>query len=94
MAIEIKTTATRASNVSAERIWSKLRLSLRPISAKDRMFFTERLALLLETGHSLHASLETVGQQVDNHLMHNIVAQLREDLLRIQYLEVFFGRAG
>ncbi len=80
MAIEIKTAAASGSAASSKTGWKDLRLLTKPISAKDRMFFTERLALLLETGHSLHASLETVGQQVDNRLMRNIVEQMREDI--------------
>lgn len=80
MAIEIKSTATSASESSRGTRWRDLRLLAKPVSARDRMFFTERLALLLETGHSLHASLETVGKQVDNKLMRELVAQLREDI--------------
>ncbi len=80
MAIEIKSTAASSSNSSSATSWKDLRLLAKPISAKDRMFFTERLALLLETGHSLHASLETVGHQADNKLMRDLITQLREDI--------------
>ena len=80
MAIEIKSAAASASDSSSVTSWKDLRLLTKPLSAKDRMFFTERLALLLETGHSLHASLETVGQQADNKLMRELITQLREDI--------------
>ncbi len=36
------------------------------VTAKDRMFFTEQLALLLETGTSLHAALGIMKQQAGN----------------------------
>lgn len=36
------------------------------LRARDRMFFTEQLALLLETGVTLHASLKALKEQSDN----------------------------
>ncbi len=50
------------------------------ISSKDKMFFTERLALLLETGNSIHPSLEALRAQSDNPKMIAIIDELVEDL--------------
>lgn len=48
----------------------------RPIRAEDRMFFTEQLSLLLETGTALHSSLLTLkGQTPDIN-----VRQILDDL--------------
>ena len=35
-------------------------------SSSDRMFFTEQLALLLETGESLHGALTAIVTQTEN----------------------------
>ncbi len=50
------------------------------IKASERMFFTERLALLLETGTSLHTSLETLTGQIENPQLQEVVKTLSEDV--------------
>lgn len=47
---------------------------------RERMFFTEQLALLLETGTPLHAALKALGKQVDNPAMAEIIAGLQEHI--------------
>ena len=44
------------------------------------MFFTERLALLLETGNALHTSLDTLAEQVDNPSLREVINKLKEDI--------------
>ena len=44
------------------------------------MFFTERLALLLDTGNPLHAALKIIEQQAENPLLANLIKQLRQDI--------------
>lgn len=44
----------------------------------DRIFFTEQLSLLLETGTPLHAALQALGSQVDNPAMQEIITGLTE----------------
>jgi type II secretory pathway component PulF len=56
-------------------------LSKRKISAKERMFFTERLALLLETGGALQSSLQSLQNQVSNPLLAQIIAALADDVM-------------
>lgn len=43
------------------------------VEARDRMFFTERLALLLDTGVPLHVALETLSRQAANPTMSKLV---------------------
>ena len=43
---------------------------------RDRMMFTEQLALLLETGMPLHTSLQTMGKQAGNPAMRRIIDDL------------------
>ena len=45
-------------------------------SVTDRMFFTEQLALLLETGESLYGALTTIVKQTENIEMQKIVEQV------------------
>ncbi|MEZ5542668.1 MAG: type II secretion system F family protein [Pseudomonadota bacterium] len=45
---------------------------------RERMFFTEQLSLLLETGTPLHAALKALGRQVENREMAEIIAGLQE----------------
>jgi type II secretory pathway component PulF len=45
---------------------------------RDRIFFTEQLSLLLETGTPLHAALQALGSQVDNPAMQEIITGLLE----------------
>ena len=51
-----------------------------PIRRKDRMFFTEQLALMLETGNNLHASLVALGKQIQNPAFAEVIASLERDV--------------
>ena len=55
----------------------------------DRMFFTEQLALLLETGESLYGALTTIVRQTKNPKMREIV----EDVARSVSEGQPFGKA-
>jgi len=52
----------------------------RRVTARDRMFFTEQLALLLEAGLALHSSLQTLRAQAENPAMGQVVAALLTDV--------------
>lgn len=52
----------------------------RKVSVKDRQFFTEQLALLLETGTPLHTALQMLEQQVDNPSMAIVIKRIVEDI--------------
>ena len=49
-------------------------------SSDDRMFFTEQLALLLETGESLHGALTTIVTQTENKRMREVVEKIAQDI--------------
>lgn len=53
----------------------------RGISAPDRMLFTERLALLLETGMALHLALEVLRQQTPNPELARTVAEILDEVV-------------
>jgi len=50
------------------------------IGGQERMFFTERLALLLETGSPLHVSLETLERQAPREALQKVIRELGQDV--------------
>ena len=60
--------------------WSQLRARGRRVRPKDRMFFTERLALLLETGNPLHTSLSLLAEQSQGSPIGDVAATLKDDI--------------
>ena len=48
--------------------------------ATERMFFTEQLALLLETGESLYGALTTIVKQTENAEMRSAVEKIAQDI--------------
>jgi type II secretory pathway component PulF len=48
--------------------------------AAERMFFTEQLALLLETGESLFGALTTIVKQTENKQMREAVEKIAQDI--------------
>ncbi len=61
---------------------SRPRATARPkaLPTRERMFFTERLELLLETGVPLHSALDSLEHQVGLPEMQAVVADLRESV--------------
>lgn len=49
-------------------------------SAKDRMFFIEQLAMMLETGSDLHSSLVVLKQQSNNPEISRVIGMLCEEI--------------
>lgn len=81
MALEMKRQAdTKAAAAGIFESLRGLNLSGSKVTAKDRMFFTEQLALLLETGSNLHAGLEALGSQVENPAMAEVIRSLSDDI--------------
>ena len=61
-------------------------------SDSDRMFFTEQLALLLETGESLYGALTTIAKQTENAQMRGIVEQIAQDISEGHSLAAALGK--
>ncbi len=80
MAISTKSrpAAARPASSSSPAL-SKLEFR-RGISDRDRKFFTEQMALLLETGTPLQQSLQALRRQLDNPAMIEVVEQLSDDI--------------
>lgn len=79
MALELNNPPSTPSAKSTGLSWQINRASSR-VGTKDRLFFTERLALLLETGVNLHAALRALETQSDNPAMTVIVQALMEKI--------------
>jgi type II secretory pathway component PulF len=80
MALEINRISTQNT---AKSTTGKFKFSLGAggkVSNKDRMFFIEQLALMLETGSDLHTSLNVLAQQADNAELAHIVTAMRDDI--------------
>lgn len=84
MAIEIKSAGTPSSGLSRAAA-IPIRFFRPKISQQERIFFTERLSLLLETGGTLFTSLQELARQADNELLAGVI----RDLIR----QVEAGRA-
>jgi type II secretory pathway component PulF len=80
MAINTKSTAPAASTSASTSVSIPKLQFKKSISDKDRKFFTEQMALLLETGTPLQASLKALKKQLDNPAMVDLVDTLYEDI--------------
>ncbi len=83
MAIKIDKTRSSSrsdtENSTSPTLNKTLGLSGGP-SPRDRMFFTEQLALLLDTGESLHTALKVIARQYGDSSMGRIVDTIASDV--------------
>lgn len=83
MALQLET-AKREKPRKAKKDLRQIELTLpgqaKGPSSTDRMFFTEQLALLLETGESLHGALTTIVAQTENKRMREVVEQIAREI--------------
>jgi type II secretory pathway component PulF len=80
MALELNT-KNSAGQVKSDT--GKITFSLagtKKVSHKDRMFFIEQLALMLETGSDLHTSLNVLMKQADNPELARVIKALSDDI--------------
>ena len=82
MALQIQTNPVKqkAEKKSLGSIEIQLPGASRAPSSTDRMFFTEQLALLLETGESLYGALTTIVKQTENPKMRVIIERVAQDV--------------
>jgi len=96
MAFEISQTPAAASTTGATRLRgllnAKLRLPSRAIGVNERMVFTEQLALLLDTGVSIHEALKTLKQQSEDPRLTAILESLVETVTEGEPFSVALSR--
>ena len=80
MALEVHTPRLQKPARDDKQSRNLLSPSTRAPNATDRMFFTEQLALLLETGESLYSALTTIAKQTEKPQMRTIVEQVAQDV--------------
>ena len=80
MALRIDTVPEKTEAEKATGLNRELQLpgQNRAPRATDRMFFTEQLALLLETGESLYGALTTIVTQTEHPKMREIVERVAQ----------------
>ncbi len=79
MPLELKSAVTKPARSSGIKHLGLMRVEQR-IKDRDRLFFTEQLVLLLETGGSIHASLVALKTQIENPAMVRVIDTLQEDI--------------
>ncbi len=79
MAIEISNGLSGSLAVSKPELKS-LSIFEPKISAKDRKFFSEQLALLIETGNSIVASLDIIASQTENPRLRLVVEDISDQI--------------
>lgn len=77
MAIEIKSTGQAAKTGFSPALKASTN---KKITDKDRMFFIEQLAMMLETGSDLHTSLTVLAKQTENAALKSVVADLSDSV--------------
>ncbi len=82
MPIELQTAPASAPAKSAARGQSRPNslFANNKIDDRDRMVFTERLALLLETGTPLHGALQALRKQAGSPAMRQMIGELAADV--------------
>lgn len=84
MAIELPGPASAPTPAVTPALAAALRLlqwRSGSVGVRERMLFTERLALLLETGVSLHAGLKSLREQTDDPRLARIIGALCDEIL-------------
>jgi type II secretory pathway component PulF len=92
MPIEIQNTQTSPRTVDVKEKARELLSRERGVTGKERMFFTERLALLLETGSPLHSSLEALQRQAAREPVRHLIGEILQDVTEGHSLSQALGR--
>jgi len=80
MALELKS-KNISDTVKTDPVPFKFSLGGRKkVTDKDRMFFIEQLALMLETGSDLHSSLNVLIKQTDNAELARVIKTMSDDI--------------
>ena len=94
MAFEISQTPAAPPKAGQLRrlLNAKLRLPSRAIGVNERMVFTEQLALLLDTGVSIHEALKSLRQQSEDPRLTAILESLIETVTEGKPFSVALSR--
>jgi type II secretory pathway component PulF len=73
--------ATRQTSIKKQASLAGLLGRRAKIAVKDRLFFTEQLALLLDSGMPTHSALQLVARQTANPMLAAAIGQIANDVL-------------
>ena len=79
MPIEIESSKSKLEKKTARSL-NLSALTMPKLKARDRMFFTEQLTLLIDTGASLHEALRALSKQSENPVMKKLVQNLYDEV--------------
>ncbi len=83
MAIDFSDTASSQSEKKTGRPFASFKFSMGgKLTANHRKFFTEQLALLIETGNTLHGSLEMLASQSDHDELKAMINDLHDKVTK------------
>ncbi len=92
MAIQLKTDLDVTSSArSAEKPDFLANLTERKVTGRDRMFFTEQLSLLIESGMPLYQSLELIKEQTPNPRFETLLSSVIAEVASGKPLSVALG---
>ncbi len=94
MALELQAlndSATDDASASGSNGFSGFAGRFNGVTGKDRMFFTEQLALMLSTGTALHPALLSIANQVDGR-MQTVVEEMADGVMNGRSLSEELGR--
>ena len=81
MAIELATRPEESKSTSTGSLVARLKAANeKKPGTQDRIFFTEQLSLLLETGTPLHAALQALEKHIENPGMASVINSLLDDV--------------
>lgn len=80
MALEVNTSQAKKRAVKGEQPRARSVYFGKKLCLKDRMFFTEQLALLLETGTALHGALQALRNQTSNPALQSVIHELMDEV--------------
>jgi len=80
MPIEVPTTRSGKTESPKMSLGLFTSLNASKLGVRDRMFFTEQLSLLLETGTALHAALKALKKQAENPEMRRVIEGLEDTI--------------
>ncbi len=80
MALDILDKEVNRQAQKSASVFELIKFGKPKVSVADRMLFTERLAMLVETGNPLHTSLEILQSQVTNKHLASILHTIGEDI--------------
>jgi type II secretory pathway component PulF len=92
MALELDQPSPAAAAAAAAGTGLWARLNNRPLGVRDRMLFTERLALLLETGVPLHTALQSLHEQSEQPAQRAMITAMSDDILAGERFSSALGR--